>query len=77
MIDKDVFRGVVAGSSCALGGFYLGGEYVGRLAKPEYVGTKPAWLATAQETLTLALLGMGVSAAVWLLMDYTARGESE
>lgn len=51
-------------------GFYLGGRYVGALAKPTGVFTQPEWIATAQSTMWAVLL-MGVLCAIlWIGIDY-------
>lgn len=63
---------VVAASSA---GMYLGGRYVGGLAKSTYTGTKPAWITTAQSTLWLSLILCALCVIGWIVLDYREMAE--
>jgi len=69
-MDSNAFKTLFALVASGLGGFYLGGRYVGQEAIQTYRMSKPAWLTEVQSTLMVALIGCGVAAAVWILMDY-------
>jgi len=72
MNDGLVKRALIVVSS-ACGGFYLGGRYVGELAKPTYFQSKPLWLIQAQQTLWIILALTAVTALSWVILDHTTN----
>jgi len=63
---KPVLVVVAAGSA----GMYLGGRYVGGLAKTTYTTSKPEWITTAQSTLWMALTLCALCVIGWIVLDY-------
>lgn len=63
---KPLLQTVASGSA----GLYLGGRYVGGLAKNTYMGSKPAWITTAQSTLWMALILCALCVVGWIILDY-------
>jgi len=67
-----ILTGLVAAGSA---GFYLGGRYVGDLALPSYTIEPPAWVATAQETMWLALGLAALCSILWMVVDYRQHND--
>jgi len=71
MKHTDLFKQGLVVLSSASGGFYLGGRYVGQLAKATYMFEKPAWIQSAQSTLWIVLTLCALCALGWIVLDYT------
>jgi len=65
-LAKPVLQTVAASSA----GMYLGGRYVGGLAKATYTTSKPAWIQTAQSTLWMSLVLCALCVLGWMILDY-------
>jgi hypothetical protein len=63
---KPLLQTVAASSA----GMYLGGRYVGGLAKATYTTSKPAWIQTAQSTLWMSLALCALCVIGWIVLDY-------
>ena len=70
MIQHQATKQLLVVIAAASAGFYVGGRYVGGLAIQEYFGTKPGWVSTAQETLTVTLILSSVCVGLWIVWDY-------
>jgi hypothetical protein len=67
---KRYVKHFVALVASGLGGFYVGGQYAGRMAAATYRLSKPDWMVEVQQTLLVALIACGMAATAWIIMDY-------